>query len=163
MKKSRLIAFGALCLAGGAVIAQTLPIPYVTSLGTTDIQQVIKAGVPSAQSTYASLLQMRSYMFGLNSQRTGATAPALTSCGGGTPAITGNDFAGTVTLGTSATGCVITFNTAYVSTPVCVATSQVAPGTSTPAYSVSATALTLVQASQSGNKWDYVCIAQSGG
>lgn len=163
MKKSRILALGALCIAGGVALAQTLPVPYVTSLGTTDAQQIVKSGVPSAQNVYASLLQMRAYMFGLNSQRTGATAPALTSCGSGSPAITGNDFAGTVTMGTSATGCVITFNTAYVSAPVCVATSQVAPGTSTPAYSVSATALTLVQASQSGNKWDYVCVAQSGG
>ena len=102
MKKSRIFAFGVVCLAGGVALAQTIPIPYVTSLGTTDIQQVIKAGVPSAQNAYASMLQLRSYMFGLNSQRTGATAPALTSCGGGTPAITGNDFAGTVTVGTSA-------------------------------------------------------------
>jgi hypothetical protein len=37
------------------------------------------------------------------------TAPALTSCGT-SPAIVGTDMAGTVTMGTTPTGCVITFN-----------------------------------------------------
>ena len=52
-----------------------------------------------------------------------AAAPALTSCGGGSPTNTGGtDLAGTVTLGTTATGCVITFNQAYTSAPHCLPT-----------------------------------------
>lgn len=163
MKKSRILAFGALSLVGGVALAQVIAIPYVTSMGTTDAVQIIKSGVPTAQSTYASLLQFQAYIFGLNSQRTGATAPALTSCGGGTPAISGNDFAGTITVGTSATGCVATFNTAYVSAPSCVVVSETAPATTTPAYSVSTTAITIVQTSTSSNKYDYICVAKSGG
>ena len=86
------------------------------------------------------------------------TAPALTACGGGSPTIVGNDMAGTVTTGTSATGCVVTFNVAKSAVPACVVTHQVAPATSTPAYSVTATAITLVQASQSTVKFNYVCV-----
>lgn len=87
-----------------------------------------------------------------------SAAPALTSCGGGTPTIVGNDLAGVVTTGTSATGCVVTFASAKSAVPACVVTHQVAPATSTPAYSVTATAITLVQASQSSVKFNYVCV-----
>lgn len=149
------------CLGVGFSFAQ-VTLPTVTSLATTDVQQIIKAGAPVQGNVYASMLQMRSYMFGLNSQRT-ATAPTPSACGGGSPTVVGTDFAGTITVGTTATGCVVTFATPYVSVPACVVTSQVAPATSTPAYSVTASAITLVQASQSGNKWDYVCVAQAGG
>jgi hypothetical protein len=48
------------------------------------------------------------------------TAPALTSCGT-SPAIVGTDVAGTVTMGTGTpTGCVITFNVAYIAAPHCI-------------------------------------------
>ncbi len=152
------MAAGAVAFAASVGIA----VPYVSSIVVTDAVQVIKGAVPSAQNTYASGLQLRNFVFGLNSQL-GTTAPTLTSCGTGSPAVTGTNTAGTVTAGTSATGCIITFATAYVTAPVCVVSSEVAPGTSTPAYSVTASAITLVQASQSGNKWDYICVAQPGG
>jgi hypothetical protein len=90
------------------------------------------------------------------------TAPALTSCGGGSPAITGTDVAGEVTTGTTATGCVITFNVAYVSAPYCAVSWQATPLASQ-SYSVSNTAITLVQTSTSSNKINYTCMAQSGG
>lgn len=91
------------------------------------------------------------------------TAPALTSCGT-SPAISGTDTAGTVTLGTGTpTGCVITFNVAYVGVPYCVVTSQTAPATTTPAYSVLAASITIVQAANSSNKYDYFCAARTGG
>ena len=52
---------------------------------------------------------------------TGFTA-TIGSCGT-TPAITGNDTRGTVTIGTGVvTSCVVTFNTAYTAAPICVAT-----------------------------------------
>jgi hypothetical protein len=100
-------------------------------------------------------------LLGGNSAHSGI--PALTSCGGGSPAIAGTDFAFRVTQGSTATGCVATFSTAFVSIPVCVAVNQTAPGTSTPAYSVTTTAITLVTASTSGEIWDVVCVAQNGG
>lgn len=89
------------------------------------------------------------------------TAPALTSCGT-TPAITGTDTAGIVTMGTSATGCVITFNQAYVAAPFCVV-SWIATPLASQSYVTSNTAITLTQTSTSNNKVQYICIGQAGG
>lgn len=140
----------------------TITIPAVTSIAITDYVQILKGGVPSAQNVYASGLQLRNFILGNNSQF-GATAPTLSSCGTGSPSVVGSNVAGTITIGTSATGCVATFATAYSLAPSCVVTSQTAPATTTPAYTVSASAITITQASNSGNKYDYVCVAQPGG
>ena len=94
---------------------------------------------------------------------TGVAAPALTSCGT-SPAIVGTDLAGVVTMGTgSPTGCVITFNVPKTTAPLCVVTSQTAPATTTPAYTVTNTAITWVQTGTSSNKLNYICIDQAGG
>jgi hypothetical protein len=85
-----------------------------------------------------------------------ATAPALTSCGT-TPAIVGNDMAGTVTMGTTATGCVITFNGAKSSAPHCVVT-WIATPLASQSYVTSATAITLTQTSTSNNVVKYICM-----
>lgn len=92
---------------------------------------------------------------------TGGTAPALTSCGTGSPAITGTDLAGVVTMGTSATGCVITFAQAFALAPFCVVT-WIATPLASQSYVTSATAITVTQTSTSGNKLQYVCIGQPG-
>lgn len=145
-------------LAGGLAIAQTVPVPAPTSMGANDRIQVIPNGTPQVGNVYATLTQMRAWLLGGNSAHSGV--PVITSCGTGTPTITGTDLAFTVTQGTSATGCVLTFSTAFATAPVCVAVNQTAPGTSTPAYSVSATAVTLVTASTSGELWSVHCIGQ---
>lgn len=144
----------ALVVGFGAVAQVTLPAPV--SMGTSDRVQVIPGGQPTAQSFYATLTQFRAWVLGGASGHSGT--PVLTSCGTGSPAVTGTDLAFRVTTGTSATGCVATFSTAFSSTPTCVAVNQTAPGTSTPAYTVSTTAVTLVQASGSGLIWNVVCI-----
>lgn len=84
------------------------------------------------------------------------TAPALTSCGT-SPAITGTDLAGTVTLGGSATGCVITFNTAKSAAPHCVVT-WIATPLASQSYVTTASAITLTQTSTSNNVVKYICI-----
>jgi hypothetical protein len=84
------------------------------------------------------------------------TAPALTSCGT-TPAIVGTDLAGTVTMGTTATGCVITFNSAKSAAPHCVVT-WIATPLASQSYVTSATAITLTQTSASNNVVKYICI-----
>ncbi len=90
------------------------------------------------------------------------TAPALTSCGTD-PAISGDDQAGEVTMGTgSPTGCVITFNVAYVSAPYCVVTWQATPLLSQ-SYVVSNTAITLTQTATSSDKVNYLCRGRVGG
>lgn len=94
--------------------------------------------------------------------RANGTAPALTSCGT-SPAIVGSDLSGEVTMGTgSPTGCIITFNAAYVSAPLCNVTWQATPLASQ-SYAVSNTAITLTQTGTSSNKVNYTCMARSGG
>lgn len=88
----------------------------------------------------------------------GTTAPALTSCGT-TPAIVGTDMAGTVTMGTTATGCVITFNVPFSVAPVCVVT-WIATPLASQSYTTSTAAITLTQTSTSNNVVKYVCIGQ---
>lgn len=90
------------------------------------------------------------------------TPPALTSCGS-TPAITGTDTAGIVTMGTGApTSCTITFNVAYSAAPYCTVTWIATPLTSQ-SYVTSASTIVLTQTGTSSNKVQYICIAQSGG
>lgn len=94
--------------------------------------------------------------------RVGANPPTLSSCGGGSPAIVGDDRAGEVTMGTSATGCVITFATAYAAAPLCTVSWQ-ADALGSQHYSVATTAITTVQTSTSSNKLNYHCTARNGG
>lgn len=89
----------------------------------------------------------------------GATAPALTSCGT-TPAIVGTDMAGTVTMGTTATGCIITFSAPWAVAPFCVVT-WIATPLASQSYVTSTTAITLTQTSASNNVVKYVCIGNS--
>jgi hypothetical protein len=93
---------------------------------------------------------------------TQTTPPAVTSCGTGSPSISGTDTAGIVTMGTSAAGCTITFNVAYSAAPYCVVT-WIATPLASQSYVTSASAITLTQTATSGNKAQYHCIAQSGG
>jgi hypothetical protein len=92
----------------------------------------------------------------------GSSSPVLTSCGT-SPTILGDDKDGQVTMGTTATGCIITFASAYVSSPaLCVVTWQGTPLASQ-SYTVTNTAITTVQTSTSSNKLNYHCAAQNGG
>lgn len=89
------------------------------------------------------------------------SAPTLSSCGT-SPSISGTDIAGTVTMGTaSPTGCTITFATTYGSAPDCIVAWQA--NLASMQYTISATAITLVQTGTSSNKVNYDCKAKSGG
>lgn len=86
-------------------------------------------------------------------------APALTSCGGGSPAVTGTDMYGTITTGTTATGCIITFQKAFVAAPSCVL-SPASGVLASFSYTISTTAITVTQTSSSGNTITYVCFGR---
>lgn len=168
MKNLRLYGLGlvaALGLASGLAFGAAsvgIPVPYVTALGDTDVVQIIKGGVPSAQNVYSSLASLRSYILGGSISHTGV--PVLTSCitGGGT--IVGNDYAFILTGGsTASTSCVATFAAAYTATPVCSLSSQTAYGTTTASYTVSTSAVTITQASGSSNVYNVICVGQDGG
>ena len=89
-------------------------------------------------------------------------APVLSSCGT-SPAVTGDDKDAVVTMGTGTpTGCVITFNAAYTSAPLCTVAWQATPLASQ-SYAVSNTAITLTQTATSSNKVNYHCAAPAGG
>jgi hypothetical protein len=91
----------------------------------------------------------------------GRAPPSLSGCGTGSPAIVGDDKAGQVTMGTTATGCVITFATPWNTAPFCVVQWQGTPLTAQN-YTVSATAITTVQTSTSGNILNYHCLGRIG-
>lgn len=50
---------------------------------------------------------------------TSGPAPAISSCGTGSPTLTGDDQTGAITTGTAASSCTLTFSKAYRVTPVC--------------------------------------------
>jgi hypothetical protein len=87
--------------------------------------------------------------------KTVGAAPTLSSCGT-SPAISGTDLAGQVTMGTgSPTGCVITFTNTKSNAPYCAVTSQ--SQLTSFAYSISTSAITTVQTATSSNIINYVC------
>lgn len=83
------------------------------------------------------------------------SAPTLTSCGGSPSATTGGMLSSSVTTGSAATGCVITFPTAFGNTPTCVVTTQ--DTTKTFTYTTSTTAITLSTVVASA-VYDYICV-----
>jgi len=84
------------------------------------------------------------------------TPPTLSSCGG-SPSIVGGDNWGTVTAGSAATACTVTFKAAYGATPSCVVTPQTGSVVNTFSYAVSTTGITVTETGLAGNKFDYHC------
>ncbi len=161
-KKFYAIAVVFTALLGGIVAYAQTPIPYVTSLGQSDIMQVIKNANPTAGNTYGTLTQLRAWVLGGASGH--SATPSLGATCGTAPSIVGSDFAGRVTAGTGTpTSCVITFAAAFTLAPACVVASETAPATTTPHYTVSATAITLTQAANDSTIYDFICIARNGG
>lgn len=90
-------------------------------------------------------------------------APSVTgsTCGTTAPSVVGTDFAGVITVGTSATtSCVLTFGTAFGAAPVCVLTPKSAILAAL-SYSTSTTALTITQTSTASNTIAYICTSTS--
>lgn len=93
----------------------------------------------------------------------GGPAPTVTgsTCGTTAPSVTGTDFAGIITVGTSATtSCVLTFGRAYGTAPVCIVgpTSTILAALS---WATSTTALTITQTSTASNTLSYICSSLS--
>lgn len=88
---------------------------------------------------------------------TSDSTPVLSSCGT-SPAITtgSSDVAGEITEGTIATGCTITFQTAFKQTPFCTITEQSGLSAS---YTTSNSAITITNiGALSSTKLNYMCI-----
>ena len=58
MKKLLFAAVAGLCLAAPPAIAQTITLPQVTNVGTTDLFKDVTGGVPTAQNKYATAQAM---------------------------------------------------------------------------------------------------------
>lgn len=86
------------------------------------------------------------------------SAPTPSSCGGGSPSLdaTASDGGGTITEGSSASGCTLTFAHAYNTAPHCTVSSPT--GSALTSYTATASALTIVNGSASGDKFTYVCV-----
>lgn len=136
-------------------------LPFVFKTNDT-VRMTIQTDATGAAVNFAYPITTTSYAsIGTKIRATG-TAPALTSCGT-SPAISGSDLAGEVTMGTGApTGCVITFNVAYSSAPYCTVSWQSTP-LLVQSYVVSTAAITLTQTATSSNKINYTCVARSAG
>lgn len=147
-----------------------------TSGAITVAQGVIGAfqpGVPTGPSVFGVADPTAGVYFGtkrvgvaghFESGLTGTpTTPVLSACGT-TPALAAGstDTAGTVTMGTTATGCVITFGTAYTAAPSCVV-SWVATPLASQSYVTAVGSITTTQTSTSNNVLNYFCTAKSGG
>jgi hypothetical protein len=132
----------------------------------------VQDGIPTGPTISGTTDQTKGLYFGTN--RVGisghlegglatAVQPVLSGCGT-TPTLAAGstDLSGTVTMGTAATGCVITFGTAFTAAPSCTVTWRATPLASQ-SYTVSASAITTTQTSTSNNLLDYTCIGKSGG
>lgn len=158
MKTWKSIAFSLVAgVAGAGVALAATYTPYV--IATVTGNELVEVGPKNSSPQY---VYDGSFRGGHNAPPTGAVAPAATSCGTG-PTVTGTDGEGTVTMGTgSPTGCVITFVTAFASTPNCLVTWAATP-LAAQSYSVSTTAITLTQTATSSNVANWVCRANVGG
>jgi hypothetical protein len=120
--------------------------------GVTKMFMDIQGNVGIGTTSPASKLTVNGHI------GTDGLAPALTSCGTN-PAITvgSTDTAGEVTEGTIATGCVITFQTAYTRAPFVTVTAQSGLVFS---YTISASAITITNVGAlSGTTLDYHVIS----
>ena len=87
----------------------------------------------------------------------GSGTPTLSSCGTSPTLVSGsNDMRGEITIGTSATGCTLTFSAAKNGTPFCIVTSETA-GLTTPGWSESTTAITITGVT-AGDDYAYMCM-----
>lgn len=90
------------------------------------------------------------------------SAPSLSSCGTGSPSLStgANDTHGTITEGTAATGCTLTFATARTNNADCIVMPWGGSGVPLTAYNATGGVFTYTHASVSGQKFTYQCMGK---
>lgn len=151
-----LVSADDLTVGDDATITDALVVNGNTTLGDASSDTITVTGKP----TFNALVSVGAH------QRVTGTALGngdLSSCGGGTPTVTGTDVAGRITEGTTATGCVLTFKATYTSAPYCTCSSESNSAGVPDVVSCVATAttLTLTNASASSKVFIFRCIGQS--
>lgn len=155
------VAFG----FAGYAVAQLPSAPLVNSINPGDTFLDIVNGYASPTTQYASANQMRSWVFGQNSQH--LTNPTLTEsgavCGGNTAAVNGTDVSGQIAMGTSAsTNCTVTFATNFASPPEAFVNIDNATDSSLKVHTTNST-MVITQTSASNNLINYQVIGLKGG
>lgn len=118
---------------------------FVSTAGSTSLGVTTVSGATLTEGGGTTTIHV--------TDKDGTARPTLSTCGTG-PSIAGNDASGTVTTGTGATACTITFNTAWASNVGCVLKAQ---GAADPtSITVSTTALTINGAAAS-TKYFFIC------
>ena len=150
-----LFAFGVLCMVIGAYSTWAQNINL--SVGTTQDPSG-KIGFEGANGNVYFPGHLLSTLRG---GTTPGAPPVLTACiTGGSPTITGTDFAATIVAGTSAsTSCVVTFGTAFLAAPNCLVTWNTGP-LAAMSWTTSTTALTITQTSNASSGITYLCTGQ---
>ncbi len=87
----------------------------------------------------------------------GTGTPTLSSCGTSPSLDSGsNDMRGEIVVGTSATGCTLTFSAAKTNTPFCIVASETS-GLTSPGWTESTTAITITGVT-AGDDYAYMCM-----
>lgn len=165
-KLGLVIAASALALSvAGIGVAQIVTPVTVPSMTAADLFSDIYNGQSAPTNVYATILQMRSFVLGQNSQHLAAPTPTTTTsiCGGSTATISGTDTSGQVTEGsTASTSCVVTFAKAFVTAPECFVSLNNVADTALKCATTTTT-LTVTQTSASSNVLNYLVVGLPGG
>lgn len=86
----------------------------------------------------------------------GSVPPVISGCTGCTLDATASATSGTITEGTTQTGFVLTFATAFLTAPHCLVTSPT--GHAFISYTVLTTSLAVVNGAQTGSKYTWACL-----
>lgn len=87
--------------------------------------------------------------------------PGPSISGNGTPVISGTDYVGLITMGTSSTTATALFGAAFITVPYCTLTPLVTTPIQLTSYIIATTSIAITQASNSGNKYIYNCPSAS--
>ncbi len=91
----------------------------------------------------------------------GGTTPTLTSCGAGSPTVTGNDAGGLITINATIGACTLNFAHTWPATPVCTVTTSSVGGGPVAITTLTTTKMTIGWTSSATNKAYYHCATYS--
>lgn len=154
---SALQTFSTIQVSSNSVLANTTFYQDGTVIiGSTTIKAAATDYLLSISSANAIVL------FGFRQDGTivsSGTLPVLSSCGTG-PALSvgSSNFSGTITGGSTSTGCTLTFASGgFTNPPTCIISNQSMSVVNAMTYTVSVTALTVTETGLGTSKVDYIC------
>lgn len=142
-------------------VAISTSAPYSMVISTNGLISVIASSNVAYEQTFSSSATGAYHLDisttgHINSQVVVTASPTLTSCGT-SPSIYGNDNWMTVTAGSAATGCTITFANKYKHAPSCLVTNQSMSVVNAMTYTVSTTQVVVSQTGLGGDILNVFC------